>query len=163
MVLYTIDKTGKTLRLSIDGFVNDTSLFTNLPFHQTSMREAIRHLQCAKQTWAQLLEASGGKLELTKCFYYVLNWRFNQDGDPIPTTIAEQEVTQIPKITTQDSEISTFINIQQKECACHHKTLGVYKNILGDGSNQYEGLLKKSDNLAQIVNSAHIELCSNKQ
>ena len=72
MGMYSIEKIGKILRSVIDGFVDDTSLFTNLPFHQSNMHDAIHNLESATQTWAQLLEASGGKLELAKCFYYVL-------------------------------------------------------------------------------------------
>jgi hypothetical protein len=40
--------------------------------------------------WKELLEASGGKLELTKYFYYILTWKLDGKGNPVPTTIAEQ-------------------------------------------------------------------------
>jgi hypothetical protein len=73
--------------------------------------------------WKELLEASGGKLELTKCFYYILTWRFDSNGNPVPTTIAEQRET-----TEQISIIDTITNnvtyITQKEITEAHKTLG---------------------------------------
>ena len=28
--------------------------------------------------WKELLEASGGKLELTKCFHYIFSWEFDE-------------------------------------------------------------------------------------
>ena len=142
------------LRSSIDGFVDDTSLFTNIPFQYSNMNEAVRNLQVATQTWSKLLEASGGKLELSKCFYYVLSWKFSNEGEPIPMTIEEQEHEQYPKITITDPDSNNEIYIQQKECQCHHKTLGVYKNILGDDTYQYRELLKKSNNMAQIASGA---------
>jgi hypothetical protein len=73
--------------------------------------------------WKELLEASGGKLELTKCFYYILTWRFDTKGNPIPTTIAEQRIIShqigVPDTLTQET-----IHIQQKEITEAHKTLG---------------------------------------
>ena len=154
MAMVQINKTEKILRSSIDGFVDDTSSFTNIPFQYSNMNEAVRNLQVATQTWSKLLEASGGKLELSKCFYYVLSWKFSNEGEPIPMTFEEQEQEQYPKITITDPDSNNEIYIQQKECQCHHKTLGVYKNILGDDTYQYRELLKKSNNMAQIASGA---------
>ena len=156
MELYPIEKTGNVIRSTIDGFVDDTSLFTNLPFNQHSLETAVNNVQSTTQLWAQLLEASGGKLELQKCFYYVLKWNFTSDGEPIPMSIAEQAAANITPITIKDSFQNKNIPIQQKECNSHHKTLGVYKNMLGDETYQCEILAQKSYNLAQIVNSSHM-------
>jgi hypothetical protein len=41
--------------------------------------------------WKELLEASGGKLELPKCFYYILAWKFDLKGNPLPVMISEQK------------------------------------------------------------------------
>ena len=71
-------------------------------------------------------------------------------------TIEEQEQHHYPKVTITDPETDTEIYIQQKECQCHHKTLGVYKNILGDDTYQFRELLKKSNLLAQIAQGANI-------
>ena len=154
MAMVPIQKDGQILMSSIDGFVDDTSLFTNIPFHQTDMHEAMRHLQVATENWAELLAASGGKLELSKCFYYVLQWKFNEDGDQIPMTIHEQDLLQLQKITITDPESGEEIQINQKECTSDHKTLGVYKNILGNDTYQYTELVKKSNNLALIARSS---------
>lgn len=40
--------------------------------------------------WQELLEALGGMLEWTKCFYYVLSWQFNEDGKATPITKFDQ-------------------------------------------------------------------------
>ena len=37
-------------------------------------------LQHDAQEWEQLLAATGGKLELSKCFYYILQWKFDEEG-----------------------------------------------------------------------------------
>ena len=156
MAMVQIQQNAKILRSSIDGFVDDTSLFSNIPFQYSNMTDAVRNLQVATQTWAKLLEASGGKLELSKCFYYVLSWKYTNEGEPIPMTIQEQAQLLYPPITIHDPETANAIHIQQKECQSYHKTLGVYKNIVGDDTYQFKELLKKSNNMAQIANGARM-------
>jgi hypothetical protein len=77
-------------------------------------------------SWKELLEASGGKLELTKCFYYILTWRFANKENPRPSTISEQRL-ETPQISVPDTFTNTTIVIQQKEITEEHKTLGCYK------------------------------------
>jgi hypothetical protein len=107
----------RILRQLIDGFVDDTSLFTNLlcnfidlnDIHQLTTR-----LQHDMLGWKDLLEASGGKLELTKCCHYILTWQFDNKGNPQPTTISEQRLV-TPQIRVPDTFTNTTIVIQQKE------------------------------------------------
>lgn len=72
-----IDKT--TIQQRIDGFVDDTSLFSNIITSEddSDINQFIRQLQQDMIYWRELLEASGGKLELTTCFYYILSWKFD--------------------------------------------------------------------------------------
>lgn len=66
----------RTLRQLIEGFVDDTSLFTNLlrtSIDRNDIELLTTRLQHDMIAWKELLEASGGKLELTKCFYYILS------------------------------------------------------------------------------------------
>jgi hypothetical protein len=77
----------------IDGFMDDMSLFTNINQdfgNSNNIRELTNRLKQDMIAWKDLLETSGGKLELKKCFYYVLSWKFDGRGNPIPTTITEQ-------------------------------------------------------------------------
>jgi hypothetical protein len=56
----------------IEGFVDDTSIFTN------SSKEDLKHLLLELEKdgnrWLNLLECSGGLLELEKCFCYLWSW-----------------------------------------------------------------------------------------
>jgi hypothetical protein len=64
--------------------------------------------------WKELLETLGNKLELTKCFYYTLTWKFDSKGHPIPTTINKQrQVTH--QISVPDTFSNDIIQLQQKE------------------------------------------------
>jgi Reverse transcriptase (RNA-dependent DNA polymerase) len=53
----------------IEGFVDDTSIFTNTSLKSNNIQELKEKLQQDGTYWAGLLEASGGKLELVKCFF----------------------------------------------------------------------------------------------
>ena len=68
MELYPIEKDGTLVNSAIDAFVDDTSLFTNLPYNKYFLETAIQDLQSATQLLAQSLEAVGRKLELKKYF-----------------------------------------------------------------------------------------------
>jgi hypothetical protein len=65
------------------------------------MKSQINVKQSDMQLWASLLEAMGGKLELSKCFYYILSWKFDHNGKPIPMTISKQSAY-ISSITVKD-------------------------------------------------------------
>jgi hypothetical protein len=156
MTMQDIIKDNKEIISAIDGFVDDTSLFTNLLLHLTDPQQEIDNLQQATQIWSELLEASGGKLELSKCFYYALIWTFNKDGDPIPTTIDEQQAMGIKQIKIVDRATGQVHPIAQKECEEPHKTLGVHKNIIGKDAKQYNELLTKSNNMAYLASTAEM-------
>lgn len=143
----------RTLRQLIDGFVDDTSLFTNLlkSFIDSNdietLTSRLRHDMVA---WKELLEASGGKLELTKCFYYILTWKFDKKGNPIPTTIPEQRLVANP-ISIPDSDRNTEVLIQQKEISEAHKTLGCYKCIIRNEEAEILYLTTRSNALANMI------------
>jgi hypothetical protein len=139
----------------IEGFVDDTSLFTNLPTYTSNIIDLTSAITDDLQIWAGLLEASGGKLELSKCFYYILSWKFNTEGDPAPTSIADQrELTD--QISIFDSTTSSTTLIPQKEVTEAHKTLGVWKSPIGDESKQKKILQEKSDHFATKIASAQL-------
>jgi hypothetical protein len=107
-----------SLRQWIDGFVDDTSLFTNITRSlgdTNDIKELTNRLRQDMISWKDLLESSGGKLELKQCFYYILSWKFDGKGNPIPTTIAEQrEVTE---------QISIPDNMSPDQSQYHKKKL----------------------------------------
>jgi hypothetical protein len=94
--------------------------------------------------WKDLLETSSGKFELKKCFYYILNWRFDEQGNPIPTMIAEQRNV-LDQIHISDSSSSTLTAIEQKEMTTEHKTLGCFKSITGTAKAEMKYLKTNID------------------
>jgi hypothetical protein len=100
--------------------------------------------------WKELLEASGGKLELTKCFYYILTWRFDDKGNPIPMTITDQREI-AAQINVPDMFTNNIIYITQKEITEAHKTLGCFKCIIRNKLAEIEYLKARSNALANMI------------
>ena len=113
------------------GFVDDTTHWTN-NFHRTlhgtySTTEMLRDNQTTAQWWEQLLHTMGGKLELSKCFYYKIKGQFNTEGEPaLSQTQDTQHAVQITS-----SETGSMVNISEKPPTESHKTLGVLENPAG--------------------------------
>ncbi|KAI2494260.1 hypothetical protein MHU86_20278 [Fragilaria crotonensis] len=64
----------------VDAFVDDTSLGFTSAGHQ-NYEQLINRLQEIAQTWEHILFLSGGKLNLSKCSWYVLSWEW-KSGRP---------------------------------------------------------------------------------
>jgi hypothetical protein len=129
------DVTPGTIQQWIEGFVDDSSLFSNLPRDNKNPNDVkLLHEKLRRDMilWRDLLEASGGKLALEKCFYYCLSWKFDGKGRPYPVSVKEQR-TICPSISIPDGNGKDII-MHQKEVSEWHRTLGCRKTI--DGSNK---------------------------
>jgi hypothetical protein len=147
-----------SLRQWIDGFVDDTSLFTNINrgFGNTNdIIELTNRLKQDMMAWKDLLETSGGKLEFKKCFYYILSWKFDRKGNPIPMTTAEQrEVAE--QIHIPDGQFGIRIALEQKEVITEHKMLGCFKSITGNAKEEIKYLKTNSDILGNRIARAQL-------
>jgi ribonuclease HI len=141
----------------IDGFVDDTSLFTNISqFSETpDLIQITSQLTADMIIWKELLEASGGKLELSKCFYYILSWHFDKDGNGSPMSIADQRIHKVNQIAIPDPDGSSTI-IKQKEVESAHKTLGCYKAIDGNEREQINYLRTKSKKFGRNIQNSNM-------
>jgi hypothetical protein len=141
------------IRRWIEGFVDNTSLFINFKFISQCAQTMTKFLKEDGCRWAGLLEASRGKLELLKCFYYLLTWNWNEKGEAVPQTIQQQAVpTPVHLHTTNNDPIQ----LQQKETNTSHKTLGTHKCLDGDESEHIKALETKSTNLGNLVFSGQL-------
>jgi hypothetical protein len=81
-----IKEEGLQIKLSMAGFVDDTKGQTNDMREKTPLPSAtlLARMQDNAQLWGDLLHVSGGALEIPKCnYYYIMQWCFNDQGDPI--------------------------------------------------------------------------------
>jgi ribonuclease HI len=138
-----------TLYQIIEGFVDDTSIFTN--DEGGDLKSLREKLETDGAWWAGLLESSGGKLELTKCFYYLLSWKWDEKGNPIPEMVMEQSITESGEKISLNKNNNKPIYLEQKEIGSSHKTLGTYKCIIGKETDHSAFLRNKSDSLAELT------------
>ena len=112
----------------MDGFVDDKTAWANLaqqltddPNAQAQLIDHIHNnLQSIAQEWEQILTAMGGKLELSKCFYYMIQWVFDEHGRP---SMAPPN----PKpLSIQDSISNETVTITQLPTKEPHRTLGAF-------------------------------------
>jgi hypothetical protein len=111
-----------TVSRIMDGFVDDTTIWSNafLASLKSDQTEQIAEdLKGAAQWWEELLVATGGKLELPKCFYYLICWAFNGYGD------ARAVDVKYP-VTITDHTTNELVQIEQKPGVVPHKTLGAF-------------------------------------
>ena len=68
------------------GFVDDSNGQVNSFLRDESPEELnrlIRKAEYSATTWSNLLSATGGSLELSKCSYHIANWQFSMQGAPV--------------------------------------------------------------------------------
>ena len=136
----------------LEAIIDNTSIFTNVDKNET-IETLVRTLEQDAQYWENLLSVSGGCLELSKCFYYVLAWTFTAKGDMVPLTPEEiEEVSS--KVRLQEFGKTDHTTIESKPPHEAHKTLGVWNTMIGDDSAHIKTLVKCSANMAAIVGTS---------
>jgi ribonuclease HI len=101
----------------------------------------------AAQWWEELLFTTGGKLELTKCFYYQMIWEFDDHGNAMLIEPTEN-------IILKDSENQQHVPIEAKSCSDAHKTLGVMACPNGNNTAEFGRMKEKCSKFAQRMYSA---------
>jgi hypothetical protein len=89
-ILFTDPAGTEQLKRTMEAFVDDTDVAVNDADHILNPQELTTTLQIDTQHWEKLLFTSGGKLELTKCFFYLMYWQFSDDG--IPSLIPKESL-----------------------------------------------------------------------
>jgi len=151
----TPDRTTQ-IKLFMLGFVDDSNGQTNnfLSDIQPTPSELVRLMQSDAQLWNDVLQVSGGALELPKCCYHVLHWEFRPDGTPFlsPGTLGEPV-----KVTTyvDSSHISSEATLLPLSVSQSHKTLGTYQTPNGDMTSQLRALKTKAEKFANLVKSSY--------
>jgi hypothetical protein len=81
----------------------------------------IRRLQLIAQTWERLLSYSGGALNLSKCFYYVLYWEWPH-GLPVLRSSSPED----PTIVLTSGSSTSVSTIKRLDPNIASRTLGVF-------------------------------------
>jgi hypothetical protein len=142
--------TAQSVHQFSSGFVDDITHWNiNTDQRNTAapLSTILNDTQRMAQWWENLLFSTGGKLELSKCFYYVIYWIYNHEGEAsmLDTTALPQQVH------LTDSETSSDIIIENKRCTASHKTLGAMENPSGCYTDEVDRLRAKAQSIATQV------------
>jgi hypothetical protein len=144
----TIMSVAKTNRISFVGeaFVDDTGLGTNNFTSENNHKDLILNLQRLAQTWEKLLFSTGGALNLSKCFWFSLSWRWTNGHAKIHTALSAPGQVQM----TSEEDLETLLTIPRIEPTSSFQTLGVHISPLGSNL----GALK-------VLKEVVLEYCTN--
>jgi hypothetical protein len=109
-------------------------------------------LQADAQHWERLRFVFGGKLELNKCFFYTLIWKFG--ADRLPSLIPKNQLPYTLMITQGNDTTPTAI--EHKDCDEPHKTLCVMKAPNRSQAGEITRLTTKCNSDAQAILSNSI-------
>jgi hypothetical protein len=143
------DKSNET-NVSIIGFVDDNSGQANRLTEEQNLESLQWLVDRSKENasvWAGLLGATGGALELSKCSYHVVFWKFSKQGAPVLTNMSDE----IPPIEVVDPHTNISHLMEYLSPYAAHKTLGHYKEPAGLQQEQYKRLLEKSDTSTEFL------------
>ncbi|KAI2506079.1 hypothetical protein MHU86_8310 [Fragilaria crotonensis] len=133
------------------GFVDDCNGQTN-SFGSDGSTETVHQIVSQAQTnaqcWSDLLHASGGALELSKCSTHILQWQFSLSGAPVLVPMHSG-----PEVSMEvwDRQADSAKTLQVLPAYKAHKTLGHYKDPAGTQREQYRQLKKKSDAITAFM------------
>lgn len=140
------------------GFVDDITHIVNSFAESLQEGEPLQELgekmNTTAQWWEELLHATRGKLELQKCFFYLMYWKFDDEGVARLTKADESAFS----VKMRDSESGDEVQIDQKECDEAHKTLGAMETPSGNYKAEVQRLLEKAKKMAQQIATALVNI-----
>jgi hypothetical protein len=141
-------------------FVDDTGLGSNYPPHELQNNietlPMIEHtivcnLQSLSQEWERLLFSIGGALNLSKCFWFMLSWRW---ANGIPTIATKTNTHQHLCLTSgTDTATVDTSRIDPHNTFC---TLGVYIMPNGSCEDAFSRLVNSALEYASAVTSTYL-------
>jgi hypothetical protein len=81
-------------------FVDDMTLWTT-SYLITCILVIVAEATMKAQAWAGILFVCGQKLNVTKCYWYAISWRFKPTGEAVMETISNNPDLKITIITQQ--------------------------------------------------------------
>jgi hypothetical protein len=138
------------------GFVDDSNGQTNEFMQATESLDSLQRIQQSlqhnAQLWADLLGATGGALELSKCPVHVATWTFTSQGAPV----LYSDNNCFANIAVVDPTTGSESTLQYLSPYTAHKTLGHFKEPAGTQRRQFAELLKKSNDATTFIDSCSL-------
>ena len=135
------------------GYVNDVTLGLALP-NDTPQNEATvrRHIRKMSQLWEQLLYISGGRLELSKCFWVPITWRWSKGKAKLRTS----RLGRVKDLFLHESETKCTVEIPRLTCKDASKRLGIWANCEATWTKEYKTWKVFSHQFGQRIKRARL-------
>lgn len=142
-----------SVSFSMVGFVDDSTGTCNhfAPQQEEQITELLQRMQSDAQLWNNLLYCSGGKLELPKCSFHVLRFKFRTNGQPVVCTESYDNCIHI-----MDQENNTTVPITYKQPYDPHKTLGHFKAPQSNLATELDNIKRKAQRVALLISASPI-------
>jgi hypothetical protein len=143
------------MQINMIGFVDDSNGQVNSFLSNESkeeLQQLVKKAEYNATTWSQLLHATGGALELSKCSYHILYWQFASHGAPVLGNI----ISNAQPITVPDPLSGEKYTMEYLPPSVAHKTLGHYKEPMGIQKVQFQRLKEKSDQATEFLWTTHL-------
>jgi hypothetical protein len=135
----------RTTRRTGEAFVDDTSLW--LLQLGLLLSAAIALMQVTAQCWERLLYATGGALNLAKCFWYGIEWTFTSAGEAQMISMTTgPDIVLTAGATPDQPAILQRISTNEGQ-----RTLGVRLAPDGNDNVEYSYCLKQARTMSQRI------------
>ena len=148
-MIFTSPNLDIALRISIVGFVDDSTCITSGD-PTKPIEDLLQRMQHDAQLWNDLLWTSGGKLELPKCGFHAIYYKFDTHGLPVMVHQTHQSITIVNAHGAQ-------VPIKEKNIYTPRKNLGHYKAPAGQYKVQTDKILEKARQLADAIAKCDIQ------
>ena len=145
-----------------DAYVDDVTGFFNLFFESIrgdsiSVERMAKGMEADAEAWNTQLDITGGALEHSKCFWYLLFQTWSEHNRRRYLTKSELE-EKGASISVSVAGTDKFEPIELKDCSVPHKTLGAWKTIDGSQQGQITALREKSEKFGKAIEGAPLTM-----
>ena len=134
------------------GYVDDVTLGVSVPnTQQQSEKNVHSHIRKMGQLWEKLLYITGGKLELSKCFWVPITWRWS-GGKPVMNT----KPSRSGELYLTESESKQRCLIPKRKGTDVEKRLGVASACDGKWRTEYEQWIQFSTSFSRRLRYARL-------
>ena len=131
-------------------YVDDVTLGVSIPHDQPQTDSQVyHHLRRMGQLWEKLLYITGGRLELTKCFWVTISWTWHKGIPRIARSRARYK-----QLVLKESETGDHIPIPVKTCAEAVKRLGIWSTCNGTWNKEVRLWIAHSRDFSKRVKGA---------
>ena len=139
-----------TFSTQIAGFIDDNNINITIHPQETSTSISTK-ITTMIETWNELLALSGGALSKTKCFYYALQWSWNNSQATLTSSSTE-------KVTIQDQIYQRTLEVKEINPPIGKRYLGIRIAPSGSMNEEFIFLSQEAKSYAHCLQGAYLTI-----